>query len=276
MTRASHSYKHQEHAVSRLQVFQPVQRQEEPAWRRKLAAEMDLDSLGTFIVNHRVGKEWTKHPSHGALSLVDGQHRRGALLDLDLGDWVVDCKVFSGLTEAAEAALFRAHNRSRRVNRVDDFLVGVTEEDPECVAIDAIVRRVGLRVARYKSDGTIACVKELGDVLRGFEPNGDEAHAETLEAALVTLRDSWGLTSAAFEALLVSGVGRVFLRYNGGIDRAVMVDKLAKFPGGAPAFIGRAKGLAAMQVGTSARQAAAQLVVDVYNHRRRTNLLPPL
>ena len=65
----------------------------------------------------------------------------------------------------------------------------------------------------------------------------------TLARTIDTLLQAWGSTAAAVEGKLVEGLGLVFGRFNGEVDQAALVKKLAKYPGGAHGLLGNAKGL---------------------------------
>jgi hypothetical protein len=247
------------HRADSLVRDERVQRAVNQHWVRTLAKQLDPVGIGVVTVSRR---------DDGPLVLLDGQHRVLALIERGLGEWEVDCHVYTGLTLAQEAALFRRLNNSRKPNVVDDYLVGVVEGDEECLAIDKIVQSAGLRVALQKGNGIIACVGAMRSVYR-------KGGANALAPALRVPIAAWGTHSASLEGFIVTGLGEFFYRYGDVIDRRALVRKLAKFPGGPAALIGRAKGLHEMRSGTSIGRCLASNVVDLYNRGRRDQL-PPL
>lgn len=80
---------------------------------------------------------------------------------------------------------------------------------------------------------------------------------------------------AALEGQVIRGLGIVAHTYNGEIDDAAFIKKLAKFNGGAPRIIGAAKAQREIKGGSVARN-VAQIAVDTYNKGRRSGQLAPL
>lgn len=226
-------------------------------------SKYDLDAIGILTVSLK---------PDGTLLVLDGQHRLKALLELGLPEWPVKCHVYKGLTDAQDSALFRRLNDTRRPTAYDDFRHGVREGDPECVGITEIVESVGLHIEDQHRDGAIACVTALRNVYRSSNgrPN-DSALRDALETAIA----AWGRRADAVEGHIIHGLGLVFREHGDEIDRAVLIKKLAKFPGGPAGLLGRARSLREIRTGTIARLVAA-IAVESYNRGKRSGKVASL
>lgn len=249
--------------VDDLFIDHAVQREMIPARTKRLMAEFDPDSLGVLTVNRR---------DDATNSVVDGQHRAEMLRRLSFGDWKVKCDVYHELSLEDEARLWRRLNNTRRPTAYDDFKAALVEGDAEAVAINRITESFGITIGDQTRDGQVRCVNVLRQVYRGGRSNGVATHPEALAAALGVLVESWGSVAPALDGAVIYGLGLLFLRYGDEIDKQSLAQKLAKFPGGPHALIGRARGLRELRPGTVPQHLMA-IVVDVYNSKRRVDRL---
>jgi len=225
---------------------------------KQLVSKFDLDRMGIITVSKRKG---------GGLTVLDGQTRLVALKELDLEDWVVTCNLYTGLSESEEAHLFRILNNTRAPTPYDDFSVGVTEGDEECLAIMAIIAKHGLRLAGSSQDGTIACVSVLRQSYR--------AGSDCLDRALETATKAWGLTADAVQGAIVRGLAIVHETYADEIDRPALIRKLAKCQGGPSGLIGNARASRYTRSAPITRLVAAA-IISIYNRKRRSGALADL
>ncbi len=245
--------------ASLLTIDTRVQRGPPTAARvKQLVANFDLDRMGIITVSKRRG---------GGLTVLDGQTRLVALKELDLEDWEVTCNLYTGLTEAEEAHLFRILNNTRKPTPYDDFTVGVTEGDPECLAIMNIIKKHGLKLAGTSQDGAIACVSALRLSYR--------AGADSLNRALETATVAWGLTADAVQGVIVRGLAIVHETYGDEIDRPALIKKLAKCQGGPAGLMGNARAARYTRSAPITRLVAAA-IISVYNRKRRNGALADL
>jgi hypothetical protein len=86
------------------------------------------------------------------------------------------------------------------------------------------------------------------------------------------IRDAYGGHHGAFRQELIVGVGLVCQRYNGLLDDGVLIDRLARLPGGALGLVGRAA-VTKRQLGTKLPHCVASAVVDAYNAGRHAKRL---
>jgi len=257
--RHQRKFKMKDIRADRLIVDHNYQRGIQAARVRAIAKDFDFDALGVLIVSYRDGHYY----------VIDGQHRQAALMALDLGEWEVTCKVYEGLNDSDEAAIFVEANNTRKPSASDIFKASLLAGDPECVGVTAIVERNGLVVTDYGRDGAVTCVSTLRQIYRAA-PFG-----VLLDKTLGVAIDAFGLRSVAVEGHVLAGLALVLKAYEGSIDRASLVQKLSKAPGGASGLVGRARTLRDMRRASLDRLVAAVIVAE-YNKGRRSGQLAEL
>lgn len=240
-----------------LKIHPKAQRLLNPTKLRGIVASCDLDAIGTV---HVVEKD-------DELYVIDGQHRVTALIRLGLGEWPVRCEIHDVAGDAEASALFLKLNTRAVVNPYDHFRNEVYAGDPVAAGAEEIVTKLGLRVSRQSGDGNVAAVASIKRVYAIDD-------GKTLSDVLESLTTSYGQTADAVEGKLIDGLATVYSRLNGEIDRDVLKKKLAKYPGGAPAIIGDARGLSRIRNQSVARS-VAEVVVETYNRGRRTKVELP-
>lgn len=225
---------------------------------RKLENTMDLDALGRFAV-WRDGRNFY---------VIDGQHRKIALESLGMSEWKVRCDVYEGMTFPDACEQFLKLNDGLVVRPFDKFdKAAKALHEPE-VETSRIVREAGLQINGQSGDGKLACVIAATDV---WKLDRGAALARTLRWTT----EAWGSTAIALDGGIIRGLGLAAATYNGELDDAALIKKLAKFPGGPGALLGRAKAQKEIKGGTVARNVAG-IIVDVYNKGRRSGQLSPL
>jgi hypothetical protein len=242
--------------LSRLTVDHTVQREHLDHKRAgKMAAEFDENAMGVLAVSRR---------TDGTEKILDGMHRQAAAEIAGRLDMTVDCKVYTGLTLAQEAKMFRLLNNTAKPMQLDLFRTRVTEGDPTAAAITKLLARHGWTVRHGKADGSIAAVVSIERCW-----NADRF---ALDRAIATITAAWGHTTAAADGRIVEGLSLVYGRYGDLVDANTMADKLAK--SGTPArLIGTARSFAQIMQ-TQQPLAVAETLVGLYNKARKTRLLP--
>ena len=247
-----------------LRIHPLAQRGLVPAKLKKLMAELDLDAIGVL---HAVEYEIPGH-GHG-IWIIDGQHRWRALMEHGFGEWPVEVKIHSDVTDSARASeLFLKLNDRSPVSPYDKFVNEVKAGFPSAVGILDLLRARGLELVRTSGDGHICCVSALKKI-HGLD--GGKA----LALALDTVIAAWGKVAGAVEGAVIEGIGLIYGTYGASVDQAALVKKLAKYPGGAAALVGDAKGLRNLRGATLAR-CIAEAAIEKYNAGRRTGRLDPL
>lgn len=245
-----------------MAIHPKAQRTQNPSYLKRLTDKFDLDAVGTVhVVRYPIGgvtKTW----------VVDGQHRISALINLGFGEWVVDAMVHIDVKDDRRASeLFLRLNSRLTISPYDKFINELQSGDSTAVGVNDIVRKFGLVMGKQSSDGSVACPASLKKAYRHDD-------GKALDRALGILTSAYGKKSSALEGKLIEGMSVVTATNNGNLEQDSLVKKLAKYPGGAPALIGDAKGRMQFHRGSLARSIAS-LVVDTYNVGRRAGRLDP-
>lgn len=250
-------------AAQELRIHPIAQRQLIPSHLKKIKQTLDLDMIGVLhAVEYEIDGVKAKW-------IVDGQHRWQALIDHGFGEWEVEVKLHLDANDHKRASeLFLSLNYKKSVSTFEKFKNELTALQPEALGIKKIAEDFTLKFAPSGDDGKICCVSAAKTVYR---VDG----GVTFRKALRTLVAAYGRTSAAVEGRLIEGMGLVYKTYNGEIDEAAMVKKLAKHPGGASGLIGDGKGVSEFRK-TSVSRCIAEVIVSVYNSGRRSGKLDPL
>lgn len=231
-----------------LYVDPQVQRTLRPAHLRKLIETLDLDAIGTITVNLR---------SDGIKSIVDGQHRREALIEHGFGDWKLRCDTYHGLSIEDEHRFWRLLNDSKPATAWEDFHAALGYGDETSVEIKNICGRHGFKVTQKKGDGSCCAIAALRKV-----------HAAgALDETMRVIAGAWGDQADAASAHIVNGIGLVLSTYNGEIDRQAFVGKVGKKT--PTAIVASARQFQEWNGGSIAR-GVANIAIDLYNRGRRS------
>lgn len=255
ITRLSSSI--QKIALGKIRVSPNAQRQLIQGWVATLTAEFDPEMIGYPTLNLRSGHYYT----------VDGQHRVEAVKAWIGDGWEsqnIDCRVYVGLTEREEAEMFLELNNFKNVTQFDKFKVGVTGKRADEIGVKTVVESCGLKIAREKNDGNVACVATLLKVYR-------RADANTLQRALKIAHGSFGYQGMTNH--VINGLAMVCERYNGELRDKEAVDRLASMRGGVGALISRANVLR-NQTAQSVPVCVAAASVEQINKGRGGTKLP--
>lgn len=242
--------------VGELRLNPRANRDLRPGRVRELFQTMDYDALGQFTA-WRDGRD---------IFVIDGQHRKAALEKLGQTGLRVRCTVYEGATFERACDLFLKLNHSLTVRPYDKFDKGCKAGIQKFVETKRIIEAAGLNVAATSGDGKIVCVSAVVDV---FDLDGDgTALARTLDWTI----NAWGRTAPAVEGQMLRGLGRLAHNYNGEIDDAALIKKLAKFGGGPAAILGAAKSQQKLN-GRTIGANVADTVTAIYNKGRRVGQL---
>lgn len=243
-----------------LAVHPLAQREVNRTYLKRLMDSFDLDAVGTI---HAV-----KYPRDGKTGtwIVDGQHRVLALIQLGFGEWVVDVMVHVDVKSDQRAAeLFLRLNKRLTVSPFDKFQNEVLAKDDVALGISDVIRKHRLVLGKQSKDGYVACPTALK---KSYKLDDGKA----LDRAIGWLCAAYGPRASALDGKLIEGSALVASVNNGNIEDSTMASKLAKYPGGAPALLGDAKGRLQFHRGSLARSVAS-LIIDTYNSGRRAGRL---
>lgn len=238
-----------------LMCVSPVaQREITPSRVDKIAANFDIEKLGTPIVSHRDDKFY----------LIDGQHRIEGARAHGWGDQQFQCWVYEGLTEQQEAELYLSFNDVLPQKAFDKFRIAIAAgRETEC-DIDRIVRSQNLVITKDSIDGAVACV---GTLLRIYQRGGPKVLRRAVRIAL----DAFGNTG--LEAAVLDGIGLLCGRYNGDLEDQLAVSKLSKIQRGTDGLLQKSE-LIRRSTGLPRNQSVAAAAVEVINAGRGGKKLP--
>lgn len=239
-----------------LQVHPRAQREFRRAHGDKLATSFDLEAMGFPVVNiSSDGHHW----------IVDGQHRVYALLRNGFDDDdLIQVECYEGLSEAGMAELFLQRDDRRATHTFDKFRIGVTAGRADETDIERIVQAQGYRIARG-ANGAIGAVGALRFAY-ALGPNA-------LGRAVRILGGAYDGDRAAFASDLIKGMALVCERYNGQLDDAAAVTRLAGLTGG-PMAIERKAAQLRLKTGHQKPHCAAGALVEILNAGRGGQKLP--
>lgn len=222
-----------------------------------IAANMDLEQLGTPTVNKRGGLYY----------IIDGQHRVEAYKQWIGEGWEdqqLHCWAYEGLNEEEEAETFLKLNDVLTVQSFDKFRIGLNANRTEEVEIAALVMKAGLTISQSRAEGAIGAV---GTLRRVYRREG----AAVLARTLGIIRDAYG--SPGLEAPVIDGIGLLCGRYNGELDTELAVTRLGSVAGGLAGLMNRAY-FAKNQTNAPLNQCVAAGAVDLINRGKGGKKLP--
>jgi hypothetical protein len=242
--------------LTQMRVNPLAQRELRPARVSRLAAEFDVEQMGTPTVSRR--GDW--------YYLIDGQHRIEAL-KIWLGAWEdqqVQCWCYEDLTEADEAEVFLKLNDTLTVRCFDRFKVAVQAGRTTEADIDRIVRALGLRISPNRGNGAISATGTLARVYGRGGPT-------VLSRALRIIRDAYG--DAGLDGPVIDGIGLMCQRYDGQLPDQLAIERLSSAHGGVSGLVSRA-GHLRQQTGDAQAQCVAAAAVEAINRGSGGKKLP--
>lgn len=245
-------------AVSDIFADHSYQRPLDPRRAQAMADDFDQRLLGVIEVSDR-GRD--HQPRY---AVVEGQHRWAALASRDPGA-AIAARIHSGLTVAEEAQLFvRIDVKRRRLTTWDRWKARRAQLDPDVVAIEQTVARVGLRVDDAPKDGHLRCTAMLEKIA------GSRGGHGLLRDALRLLHETWGAQLGAYDSALVGGMA-VFLDAFGDdehFDCDILVDALIDLTPERVAFFAKAKKAGGKHGGGALPKFVAITLHECFNLRR--------
>lgn len=236
--------------IGAMRTSPKAQREFRKAHAEMIAADFQFEGLGFPVVSHRDGYYW----------ILDGQHRIAALkLSGFADDDLIQCEVYTGLTEAEEADLFLVRDQRKAINKFDAFRIAVTAGHQKECHIEKIVQYHGCKISKSQSAGCIGAT----EALKFSYGLGSLVLGRTIRI----LHDAYDGDRAAFDSGLVRGMSLVCQRYNGTLEDDQAVEKLSHLVGG-PAAIRRRADALALKTGHTKTHCTAAAIVDTLNAGR--------
>lgn len=231
-----------------------VQREVDPKRVRQMAADLNLSAIGVLCVSER---------ENGDLVVLDGGHRRGALIEADKGKELVTCEVYKGLDLATEAMIFRYRNNTQKVGYIDRYRVRLVEGEENAVAVELVANKHGWAVVGGTNEGGMPVLHSVQKLEEWYKRNPDVAN-ETLKIAT----GAWGHDPDAVDYRILGGLAAFLYRYWDEVDSSDLENRLANYKGGPNALMRQAAGLREIRK-VPAASAIAELITDVYNKGRK-------
>jgi hypothetical protein len=246
-------------AVKHLSVvWSSAQRELDQRRVDKIAAEFDPDLFDDLVV--------TGPDKSGTYHVVDGQHRRAAILQTYGEEEMVPCRVIEANDAKRAAAVFDKINNSRKApTAVEQFLVRVTAGNDTETHIHCILDRLGLRVGHGPGRGVVRPVNALINVYKTY---GSDVLAQAVQA----IRETWGDDETAVAANILKGYASLIAEHRNSIDPKRLRESMAKemTPG---QLIGRARYHSELTK-DSAAEAVKHMVIKTYNTGIKNGKLP--
>lgn len=253
-------------ALGLINVDGRYQRKLIPGHVKRIALEFDPVYLGLPDVSER---------ADGTFWVMDGQNRLAACR-VFLGDgWEkqhVECLVYTGMALEDEAAFFNRRNMTKQLTPWGKFKSRLTAGERVATEIVRIATESGFQVA--ESHG-LRCVAALEWVYTGVLSHNAADGPKNLARTLGVVAKAWGTKDPFPNGDIVYGIGMFLERYNGEIDMARLITKLAAFSGGFYGVLGKARTLRSIEGGQVSRS-VFEVIRKEYNVGLRNKGLRPL
>lgn len=202
--------------------------------------------------------------------LIDGQHRKEALLRVSDGQGEALCHVYEGLSLADEAELFLLLNNSSKPNLIDKHLVSVTAGEEMAVDIERLVAEYGWKVSALGGPASITAIGSLQKIWRFSERVEADPHLITM--ALLAVTRAWGTQYAGVRGVILEGLAAMFNEYKDRLDLDRLVRTMKGTEDGPQGLHDRAQ-FYSKQERITMPMAVARLLVAQYNVGAKTKAL---
>jgi len=198
--------------------------------------------------------------------VFDGQTRLWAATKALGKDQKLPCRVWDSIPLERQAQLFLGINNAKALKAIDRWIQRLLANEEVPTAITGLLRKHNLRVSKTRGDGAVQAVMALETIWRR------EGGAANLHRVLSILGSAWGRAPEAYDAMILRGVAGVVHHFgNDGLDEKELASKLAR-KGTPDGMVGKVRDQArVMSKGTT--KTMFDLIVNIYNERRRTNRL---
>lgn len=202
----------------------------------RIAKEFDPAALGTITLSARVDEA-----GNTTYWVIDGQQRRAGALKAGF-DGPVRADIHYGLTLADEAKLFRELNFRRAVQPVQLFKTALIEEDPDALAVDKILRDLGIAF------GTPRGFMGAKSALRLVHRRNGETTLRWAFTQVQKIYDGDG-RGGCYDAAVVEAFFHLYNHFGSRIDETNLYNKLASKGGGTADLLGQARTIKATRNG---------------------------
>jgi hypothetical protein len=221
-----------------------------------IVSDFDENALGVITVNRRANA--------GGIHVIDGWHRRMALIAMDRADYEMECTVYEGLEKSLEAAMFRRLNNTRKVHPLDLFRVRVVEGDQTATELWELITSYGFTIQNGAKNNAFSAVTTAENIYLG--PKKDQRRLALLRRAMDIIVAAWGTESYGVKGELLKGICLILERHGEAVDDKRLTAKLAGYPGGPRNLIGKSRGLRELRKGP-VEHSVAEILVATLNER---------
>jgi hypothetical protein len=186
---------------------------------RKISEAFMPAAVGVLVVSKRPDGYY----------IIDGQHRYHVLISKNIK--TVLCLVYEGLDVEQEAMLFDVYNSFRgAVTALSRFNARLVYNDPEAVAIKAVVESAGLSVASAgatgkRSAGSTKCsIQAVAALERAYKDPGPELLSKTL----TMLKEVYGGDPKSLTHRMIMGLAALYKKFHAEIDDRRLFNILSK------------------------------------------------
>lgn len=191
-----------------------AQRPYKEARAKEIADNLDPDAFGTCVLTLPNGA--------GIYHCIDGQHRVGAIRMLWGEDQRVPCQIVDVCDPKRAAQIFDTLNSGRqRVTAIDTYRIRLEGEHEVEVAVDAVLKNLGLRIAK---DGQRGSLHAVGAITGIHKQHG----SAVLSLSLATIQRAFGFNLKTFDGITIRGFGEFFAVHRGHVDTERLVIVVSK------------------------------------------------
>lgn len=230
----------------------------------EIVRSFNPNALGVIHVSQR--------PDQGYY-IIDGWHRKEAVLRITDGAGSVICHVYTGLTLPEEALMFLDLNFKTNVTPLEKHKVRVEAGDEQALRIEANVHKHGWKISPSTGAGHVAAIQKLYALDNLSQKIGAEPDLVTM--TFLTISRSWGDEKHASQAVILEGIGRLWAEHGARLNFDHLVTRLRQYRGGPTTLHAEAAQYANLTKGRVA-MAVAHLITEWYNHGKgnRKSALP--
>lgn len=263
--------------IDKMIIVPTCQRRLNPRRVNDIVATFDADLLRQFVVSHR---------DNGDMVLLDGQHRRAAIVQMlatgrtDAPN-VVKCEVFTGLTEIEEGRLFLGFNNAVVPPWADKFVVRLTANDTDAHNILAVLDKYGWQAQNRSTGNAFRALYALEQVYH--LSNQEQVEPNLADTVVGILTDAWGYEPTTVHTTMIQGLAAFLIEYaklGYTIDPDRLVKKMGEY--GAPisqtrpqAFLAQARNTARLMKASPPMGVAAVLRTLYNENKHHRQALPP-
>ena len=223
----------------------------------KLVKNWDRRFVGVPVLSLR---------SDGRFACLDGWHRAKACEIVEGSKSTLRCEVMIDLTYEDEARIWHELNKVRRQPTPFAIFNSWREAgDTRALAVDAVVKQVGLELSPHRAEGLVNAVNA---VLKVYDLDG----GPLLRKALALLKEGWvnARVRDRFPAASIDGLAQFFVRYPDADQGSIRAILQREGPSGMQAQALRVR----ESEGTSNATCWGKGLRTLYNFKRSSHRLP--